>query len=53
MEQVFVDTFKTIINYWMNQELMGPLINFLAVIELAVQAWIMSWGTATAPLNEE
>ncbi|MEI6777710.1 MAG: hypothetical protein WCK70_12495 [Chloroflexales bacterium] len=53
MEQVFADTFKAMIDYWMTMPQMGTYINFIAVLELAAQAFVLvMWGN-TAPLNEK
>jgi hypothetical protein len=53
MEQVFADTFKAMIDYWMTNPEMGAWINFIAVLELAAQAFLMvMWGDS-APLNNE
>jgi hypothetical protein len=41
MEQLFVDIFKTMIDYWMSQETFGDIVTFLAALELAVQAALM------------
>lgn len=57
MEEVFADAFRVMINYWMDQESIGDIINFLAVIELAIQTAFMFIGHdgqgTSAPLNED
>jgi hypothetical protein len=56
MEQVFADIIRTLIDYWMNQEQLGAIINVVAVLELAIQAALMFlWDNrgTTAPLNDE
>lgn len=58
MEEIFADAFRVMINYWMDQESLGAIINFLAVIELAIQtAFLFVPDTdadngVSAPLNE-
>ena len=56
MEQTFADLFKGMIDYWMAQESMGAWINFIAVLELAAEAFVLvMWGNSapvSAPLNE-
>lgn len=58
MEQVFADSFRVMIDYWMDQDSLGDIINFLAVIELAIQTAFMFIGGhddghgTSAPLNE-
>jgi hypothetical protein len=36
MEEIWAETFRTIIDYWMNNE-MGMYITFFAAVELAIQ----------------
>jgi hypothetical protein len=38
MEDVFADAFRTMIDYWMNQESVSQIVTFLAVLELAIQS---------------
>lgn len=59
MEQVFADTIRSMLDFWMDRSEMGTLVNFLAVLELAVQTAMMFYhghedgqGTS-APLNED
>lgn len=55
MEQLFADIIRTMIDYWMTNEAWGPIISFMAVIELAVQSAMtfMAERGTTAPINAE
>jgi hypothetical protein len=57
MEEEWASIIRTLINYWMDNDVWGPIVNFVAVIELAIQSAFVFMGEdgngTTAPINAE